>query len=1332
MGKGHSNYPDLELCDTSTNVIYTPCVVGPLTESHANWDGNKQDNTPWTETTYTYDDISTSTGYISTGYHNLTQEVITSANMPTLTQKWSYAAPNIQKGSNGYINEYLVNEQTHSETDDSNGHVWNCQDTTYDEGGSNAAGWPTTKTSYSTCGNSSTALKTYTAYDQYGNVVATVDALGTANAGLYSGHGCSASGIVDLSSAWTTGRFTTCTTYDTTHTASLPVTQTNALGQATSTAYDYTSGAQATSSTDVNGQTTGYGYSYDGSGNETITTSEPGEGGSYTTRQSEATSCTSSSTLPCYEIDTNNSLYPNAISRTYYDQQGRAIETRTPGPTSGDDTVVETVYNDQNHTVWKSVPFQVADGSGWLDPTTTKDINGNLPAGTTTFYDALNRVIATQDPNFGSAQEPGLACSTVLTGKYTTCTNYSWGQATGDSNQYEITTHVDANGHVTESFADTVGNVRYTQTYSGVYGGTLTVTSQKQTQYNALNKPTSVSVVDEQPQSGESTTGVTTTMTYDDMGRMLTMNDPDQGNFTYTYDPDGDILSVVQSAGSDSRTLGYDYDLLGRMRCEGNAVQSTISWNGVCSGGSTLEQNTYDSTYLGTQGSTDFPVGQLTQSLFYTYYPDGSRAGVTYQYQHDQRGRAINTQMEVSVPAAWNVSTALPTYLMTQAYNDADQETTTSTSANGGNGYSFSTIYDSTNGTAQGLSNGGSTANLATLSYNEYAQLSGITLLNGAASSPASLASEAFGYDANQRPISTNANWLPGSGNSGQILNQNRAYDNAGNVTSVNTTLAAVPGQNGSGGSEVQNFCYDEQNRLIWSGNSGTQPGAGNGTCGSGTLSSGLNGANYTAPYSYTNLGQIWQGPLNGQGAAVQYLYCNSSAPHHLTNVYPLGATCANKSNYSAIATFTHDDWGNESSRTYDGVTATLSYDQFNNLVEYSAGNNQEFYVYDINGKRILKRSTSAGTTTLTVDVFGLDEYTYTGSGTLSSQLHYYSIAGHLIGSFDGTSIVFYLSDGLGSVLLDFSASTILGEQLYGPYGNSRYLVGSLTTSKGYTGQFHDALTGLDYYVARYYDPLVGIFLTVDTVQGNMLGFDPYAYVQGNPETMNDPTGQMFLATHGGGTSYTRVQSIVTSLNNTNSFMSSAYGGFSGRYGGKQWLLQRFINYGQPGRNWLNSTVKKITGVNKDFDHRVKVAQSLASDLEESRLVKSFSIVGNAALVIGAGADGLSSGLSYYQKHLDQGYAGGIVDGTLHASLSTAGSIIGADLGMVGGTAVGAMIGGPIGAAIGGFVGGAVGGFVGSWVGDQAANLLDGNITSSVNIVPAVSQAVTNFWNWLT
>jgi len=43
-------------------------------------------------------------------------------------------------------------------------------------------------------------------------------------------------------------------------------------------------------------------------------------------------------------------------------------------------------------------------------------------------------------------------------------------------------------------------------------------------------------------------------------------------------------------------------------------------------------------------------------------------------------------------------------------------------------------------------------------------------------------------------------------------------------------------------------------------------------------------------------------------------------------------------------------------------------------------------------------------------------------------------------------------------------------------------------TSKGFTGQYADTLTGLDYYNARYYDPVVGVFLSADSVQGNLQG----------------------------------------------------------------------------------------------------------------------------------------------------------------------------------------------------------------------------------------------------
>ena len=72
-------------------------------------------------------------------------------------------------------------------------------------------------------------------------------------------------------------------------------------------------------------------------------------------------------------------------------------------------------------------------------------------------------------------------------------------------------------------------------------------------------------------------------------------------------------------------------------------------------------------------------------------------------------------------------------------------------------------------------------------------------------------------------------------------------------------------------------------------------------------------------------------------------------------------------------------------------------------------------------------------------------------------------------------------------------------------------------TTKGFTGQYADAVTGLDYYNARYYDPVAGVFLSADMVQGNMQGMNPYGYVGGNPETNTDPTGKYYAPPGGPG-----------------------------------------------------------------------------------------------------------------------------------------------------------------------------------------------------------------------
>lgn len=436
---------------TSLNSIYNPCEVMITKSRTTTYDttSNPNPNAPWIEHDYTYDDFNGTTG-LTSGYHNLLDDQVFTSNgtsdstRPTYTHVLTYI-PNKQTG--GTYVYYDVNKVSSSEIDDNTGKVWQCQDFTYDEGVGTGvltpdAGWLTTTKSYSDCTNKSgTAITTYQGYDQYGNLVATVDGVGTAHAGLYSSNGCTLStapAIFTASSNWSAGRYTSCTTYTDGGTTniyeSVPLTTTNAFGFQSSTTYDYTQGTLPLVQTDINGQQAATSYSFDSgsatNGKRTVGVSLPGEAGSYTTQSNTFSACTSSSSLPCFEIDSNSSQYSGAIKRTFYDSLGRLVETRTPGPGTYD-TIVFTTYNDQSHSVFTSVPFQVARATTWVDPNGATDYTGVAPGGVAIYDDTLGRKLAYQDPAFGSSQEPGINCSYYLLNTYTGCTNYVLGSPNG-------------------------------------------------------------------------------------------------------------------------------------------------------------------------------------------------------------------------------------------------------------------------------------------------------------------------------------------------------------------------------------------------------------------------------------------------------------------------------------------------------------------------------------------------------------------------------------------------------------------------------------------------------------------------------------------------------------------------------------------------------------------------------------------------------------------------------------------------------------------------------------------------------------------------------------
>jgi RHS repeat-associated protein len=1152
-----------------SGTVYIPCESMPINTESITYNGNTSLNAPTVTMSDIFDDYDNTNGLqLGGNYHNLKQEQITASNTPTpaltpLTETLSYTT-NDQTINNWVY--YTVDKVTQSSLTDGSSHVWACQKLAYDEASTAPAtpaqGLLTTATTYSDCSNKSgTAINNYAAYDATGNLIATVDGVAAANYTYYTGgSGCPLHVYpMAYGGGWSPVyyQYVTCTTYDSTD--SLPESVTNAFNQTSYTTYDPTQGNIPTSVEDPNTWTTSTNYIYDPNsatnGKVTVQVNEPNEQGNYTTESSTYSVCptslpsSSAVLMPCYETDSDSSTYNSAVTRTFYDNEGRAVETLTPVPTpvggnqgTAYDSVVFTVYNDAQNSVYVSQPFTVAaqlngQGTYWVDPNNAVDYQGHAVYGTATYYDGDGRPIAMDDAIFNANNSSGIPCPSLGTNA-TACTVYGLGSVSGDANVYETTESIDPNDHVSEAFSDALGETVYTQDYSGLATGTLTPVAQTAYAYNALGEAISVTATDLQPLSGESATPIVATASYDDMGRLTKVIDPDRGKDNYTYDADGHVVSDVQTdiKNNDTRTLGYVYDLLGRLGCVQDQAASTPTPNttGACtSGANPYVQNTYDTSELTLPGTTDNPIGELTKSVSTTYFPDSASPTATMTttqtYEHDPRGQLIGSQVQFGLPSSWNVTNALPTYQLALTYNDADQVTNTTTSTiNSQNqstpGYTTIPVYDSATGALTGLNT--DTTSLATMQFNTNALLSTLTLQGG--SGP--MISEQFTYDGDLRPASETACWVSsGCGGSGTLFSQARSYDSVGNVTSLSTTLAAVPGQSNSGGSETENFCYNEQDELVWAGNSGTQPGAGTGTCGSATLQSGINGASFNKSYVYTHLGQLWQVTDNLAGSTSQYLYCNSNFPHQLQGIYTQGATCSNPGTALYTSSYkdsSNNDWGDVTSRTVGtNPTATLSYDHLDHLTMWQGGLNgseEEWNAYDASGERVLTRSTNGSTTTMAVYAFGLEEYDYDGSGNLSGSLHYYSLNGRLIGVLkqmkNSSGKDFLFEDELGSVLADVNrqTGTLVGNQLYDPYGNTRYQSGTISTNLGFTGQYGDAMTGLDYYNARWYDPAAGVFLQADTVQGNLAGMNPYAYVGGNPETFTDPTGQFFPHCHCG------------------------------------------------------------------------------------------------------------------------------------------------------------------------------------------------------------------------
>lgn len=216
---------------------------------------------------------------------------------------------------------------------------------------------------------------------------------------------------------------------------------------------------------------------------------------------------------------------------------------------------------------------------------------------------------------------------------------------------------------------------------------------------------------------------------------------------------------------------------------------------------------------------------------------------------------------------------------------------------------------------------------------------------------------------------------------------------------------------------------------------------------------------------------------------------------------------------------------------TATGDTYTLAYDAHGNLTQKVKADGTDTTTYTWDASNRLTRLDRTGANGLTAE-FRYDalnrrigrtvtqgntvhttRYLYAGDQAIA-EIHNNQLTTLLTGLMIDEAIARYtdngqrtqLTDALGSVIaLAKEDQTSATGYRYSPYGETTQSGEQSDNASKYTARENDQ-TGLYYYRARYYDPILKRFIAEDPI-GLAGGVNPYEYALSNPLTYTDPDG---------------------------------------------------------------------------------------------------------------------------------------------------------------------------------------------------------------------------------